>query len=416
MTALLSGRSRQNSGANRVRLLCIAPYVPHPAMPHAGGAYLHRYLTAASRTEDVTLFAPATDSNAETVRSTELPFSVHLVDPARERFGSLGTRARSGIAALSPGWPVLKAMLASPALASVAARSDVIDVEFGQLLPLVPGLRRDAPAAKLVCTEHDVVAQTFHRRARSKQGLERAALSIQQRRVGKREVTYLNACDLVRVGTAKDEHLLRSMGVTAPILVTDFAGGGPPTRPFELGREGVVAFTGALWRSENASSLLWFTQRVWPLVVARIPGARFLAVGAEPGPEVLALNARAGVTVRSWVPDLDEVYAHAGVFVAPLILGAGVKVKVLDAMRYGLPIVATTIGAEGIVDVAPPGSIAAVTDDPMAFADAVCALLESPDKRYAAGEKASRWIAGRPTFEESVATSLAAYGRLVDRR
>jgi glycosyltransferase involved in cell wall biosynthesis len=298
----------------------------------------------------------------------------------------------------------------------LASWSDVVDVEYGQLLPLLPLLRRCGPTSPVVSTEHDVVAQTFARRAEAAHGVARLALSIQRRRVGRREIRYLNACDMVRVTSSKDEKLLRSMGLTAECLVTDFVGGGAPTRDFDLGRDGVVAFTGALWRLENSQSVQWFVNQVWPQVVARVPTAEFLAVGAQPGPELMALNARPGVTVRPWVPDLDEIYASAGVFVAPLVLGAGVKLKVLDAMRFGLPVVATTIGAEGIDDMAPPGAIAAVTNDPNAFAESVARLLNSPDRRLAAGKLASEWMAGRPSFADSVAASLTAYRDLVDRR
>jgi glycosyltransferase involved in cell wall biosynthesis len=147
-----------------------------------------------------------------------------------------------------------------------------------------------------------------------------------------------------------------------------------------------------------------------------VPDAEFLAVGADPGPEVLALASVPGVTIRSWTPDLDEVYATAGVFVAPLVMGAGVKMKVLDAMRYALPVVATTIGAEGIVEEAPPGSFAAVTDDPQEFADAVSTLLEDQGRRSGIGETASTWMSARPTFEESVAASLQAYRDAAERR
>jgi hypothetical protein len=271
-----------------MHLLCIAPYVPHPAIPHAGGAYLHRYLRIAAETEDVVLVAPRTDVNAETVSSVELPYPVHLVDPVPPRFGPVGLRVRNGRAALSPGWAVLTGMRTSAVLAELSATCDVIDVEYGQFLPLVPLLRQHAPAAAIVCTEPDVVAQTFHRRAQSSRGAKRAALTIQQRRIGRREIAYLNACDLVRVTNPKDERLLRSMGLTAPCLVTDIVGGGVPDRPFAFGRAGVVAFTGALWRTENARSLIWFVDSVWPLVRARVPDAEFLAVGADPGPEVLA--------------------------------------------------------------------------------------------------------------------------------
>ena len=96
-------------------------------------------------------------------------------------------------------------------------------------------------------------------------------------------------------------------------------------------------------------SVLWFLDHVWPRIQLECPASRFVVAGAQPPPE---LRDRAGtaVVVTGWVDDLGSLYAEADVFVAPLILGAGLKFKVPQAMVYGLPVVATPIAAEGIVE------------------------------------------------------------------
>lgn len=110
-----------------------------------------------------------------------------------------------------------------------------------------------------------------------------------------------------------------------------------------------------------------------PLIRARVKAARFVIAGSNPPPDVLAL-ANDAISVRANVSDaeLRELYRTARVAVVPLRYGAGVKLKVVEALREGLPLVTTWIGAQGV-----PGlkSVAAIHDEPEPFADAVCRLL-----------------------------------------
>jgi glycosyltransferase involved in cell wall biosynthesis len=109
------------------------------------------------------------------------------------------------------------------------------------------------------------------------------------------------------------------------------------------------------------------------LIHARVPAARLTIAGSHPSPDVEALVGEA-VTLRANVSDdqLRALYRTARVAAVPLRYGAGVKLKVVEALREGLPLVTTSIGAQGI-----PGldAVAAIHDEPAAFADAVCRLL-----------------------------------------
>lgn len=399
-----------------MRVLCIAPFVPFAAMPHAGGDYLYRYLKGLIETAgvEVSLLAPATADNVAARTKTDLRCPIELAPLARSRFGTAERRIRNAALALSPGWPTLAGIRAHPGLIDLVEWCDIVDIEYGYLLPLRRDLRQQRPALPVVATELDVITQTFQRRVDASRGPARIALAAQTRRVAAKEVELLNECDVVRVVSAKDGRLLDALGVRTPTIAIELVGGGsPPISPAGLGRAGPVLFTGALWRHENARSAVWFANEVWPAVRNRVPTAELVIAGAEPPPEVAQLSGLPGVTVTGWVPDLAALYRDAGVFVAPLVLGAGVKVKVLDAMRWGLPVVATTVGAEGIVDVAPDGAFAAVTDDAATFADETCELLEQASRRSAVGAVAQEWMAGRPTFEASLNDSISTYERLV---
>jgi len=142
----------------------------------------------------------------------------------------------------------------------------------------------------------------------------------------------------------------------------------PPTDP-------VLLFVGGFAHQPNQHGLMWFLDQVLPIIRMQVPTARLVVVGSNPPADIAALNSTL-VSVRSNVSDheLRELYRTARVAIAPLRYGAGVKLKVVEAMCEGLPLVTTAIGAQGL-----PGleDIVSVCDEPTAFADAVCQLLSA---------------------------------------
>lgn len=133
--------------------------------------------------------------------------------------------------------------------------------------------------------------------------------------------------------------------------------------------------------SPNGDALAWFVREVLPLVRQRLPDARLRVTGGNVPDELRAYES-AAVTFTGFVDDLYSLYGGVRVAIAPTRYGAGVKIKTVEALQYGVPAVATSVGAEGI----DAGSSAALTvaDDPAGFADAVVRLLASPDAWLAA--------------------------------
>lgn len=124
--------------------------------------------------------------------------------------------------------------------------------------------------------------------------------------------------------------------------------------------------------SPNGDGLLWFIRHVLPLVRARVAWARVRVTGANPPGELRRL---AGPSVRfeGRVEDLHDFYDRARLAVVPIRFGAGVKLKTIEAMQFGVPIVSTSVGAEGVNSLGTTGLV--VTDDPRSFAEAVASLL-----------------------------------------
>jgi glycosyltransferase involved in cell wall biosynthesis len=127
--------------------------------------------------------------------------------------------------------------------------------------------------------------------------------------------------------------------------------------------------------SPNGDGFRWFVDNVLPLIRDRLPWARIRVTGGSP-PEVILRYESPNVHFEGRVSDLGEFYNHSRVAIAPIRYGAGVKIKTIEALQYGIPTVATTVGAEGI-DTHGTGALC-IEDDPRQFADRVVRLADDP--------------------------------------
>ena len=137
----------------------------------------------------------------------------------------------------------------------------------------------------------------------------------------------------------------------------------------------------------NRDAVMHFLAEVWPAIRAARPDVRFFAVGQDPPRELVELAERdTQIVVTGYVTDIRDFIARAAVYVVPLRVGGGTRLKVLDAMAMGKAMVSTSLGCEGIG--VTPGEHLLVADTPQAFADATLTLLADPQRRMALGRAA----------------------------
>ena len=159
---------------------------------------------------------------------------------------------------------------------------------------------------------------------------------------------------------------------------------------------GFVAGWSAGANSPNADGLRWFARHVWPLVLARVPGVKLLVTGDDPPQEVLRFACES-IQFVGRVSDLEEFYRGLRVAIVPIRYGSGVKLKAVEALQFGVPTVATTIGAESIPsDVE---GVLPVTDGVEAFAERVAELLNDEgawkEQSELLAEQGQRWNSQR---------------------
>jgi glycosyltransferase involved in cell wall biosynthesis len=138
-----------------------------------------------------------------------------------------------------------------------------------------------------------------------------------------------------------------------------------------------ILHIGTMYWPPNVDGILWFISQVYPHIRNKRPKVIFDVVGARPPQEIMDLSGNGtGVNVTGYVPDPTPYRQQAGVMVVPLRAGGGMRVKILEALAQGLPIVSTTLGCEGIA--VTHGQNILIADTPHEFAHAVLRLLDNP--------------------------------------
>lgn len=161
-----------------------------------------------------------------------------------------------------------------------------------------------------------------------------------------------------------------------------------------------IVFTGSMDWYPNEDAVLHFADSILPLIRRAVPGTSVTVVGRDPSPGLRAAAARAGLRLTGRVDDVRPYVAEAAVFVVPLRVGGGTRLKIFEALAMGKPVVSTTVGAEGLPLV--PGEHFLQADDPAAFAQSVVSLLRDPARRRRLG------AAGRRLVEERYSWSQVA--------
>jgi polysaccharide biosynthesis protein PslH len=355
-----------------MRILFLTAWYPDP--PSNGSrlrvAQLLRALAAA---HEVTLlsFADQADVDPAAPPVRALCRSVEVIsrprfDPHawRSRIAWLSPRPRSLVATFSPHMAAAVTRIVATGGCDAVVASQLDCAAYAPWFGAVPALFEEVELGVL----HDQAVQGPRR--------QRAALTwAKQRRYVRRLLGRFRACTVVSerervlladvLGDNRRIHLLPN-GVAA----ADYTGLGAAAQPDS------IVFTGSFRYRPNYEAMRWFVGAVWPRVLQARPAARLVITGAH---DELPLPAAANVTRCGFVDDVRPLLAASWLAVAPIFTGGGTRLKILEAMAAGTPVVATTKGAEGL-DVA-PGEHLLIADQPEAFAQHVVALLADPALR-----------------------------------
>ena len=172
----------------------------------------------------------------------------------------------------------------------------------------------------------------------------------------------------------------------------------PSYDPFD--RNSVV-FTGAMDYFANIEAVLFFVDRIMPLILKRVPQLRFYIVGSNPSREICRLSEKySNISVTGRVDSVRPYVVNSSVFVAPMRIARGVQNKILEAMAMGVPVVTTSLGFEGINAI--PGSDIFVEDTPEAFANQVVQLMTDSRLRFRTAQSARNVVDTRYDWQANL--------------
>ncbi len=377
-----------------MKILALVPYLPSP--PTFGGQRrLQGILKQLARDHELSLLAlhnPLDDLGAWTAatRAWCPDVSVFPQPPfglvgGRKRLAQLGTllRPRSWDLISHRSEPLVGKLREKLA----AQRWDVLLVEFVQMTSNLRGVPREI-LPPVVLDEHNIEFDLQRRVANSADGVRRIFAEANWRKLKREEVAAWRGAAGVSVTSSRDQSLVHAevpgkLCAVVPngVDLEEFA---PPTAPPD---PDTVVFFGAHNYFPNTDALRFFLGEIWPRVLAARPTARLRVVGPPPPPDIAAPP---GVTIAGFVPDVVAEVGRAAVAIAPLRIGGGTRLKVIEAMALARPVVATSIGAEGL-DVTTERDLL-IADAPADFAQAVVRLLSQPAEAAALGLRARKRV------------------------
>jgi len=363
----------------RPRILVVMPYSIYP--PHHGGAVrLYNLVKQLADRCELYLLIFSKEGEDREQRAALEPFCARV---DFHRWVPSITRDRFGLE--PPGALLFESDEARAKIVDIVMgfQIDIVQLEYTELGQYISAVPRGVP---VILTEHDVAFRSFRRKRelgfqrRFPEGSAFGSSRADWLRLFRYEVQCDRDADQVHTMSEDDaRYLARYLPDGANRLRV--LPNGVDSEFYAPPKDGPVRhdvlYVGNFQNLPNVDALEYFVADVWPMVRLRCPGARLTVVGANPSERVQRFDGSDGITVLGETADLRPVYHEHRVMVAPIRAGSGTRLKILEACAAGLPVVTTTLGAEGIEY--QDGVHMLIADGAIPFAEAVERVLTDDD-------------------------------------
>ncbi len=377
-----------------MKVVFATPYLPVP--PDFGGARrMYELIRGVRQSQDVStvsLVGPGVDTkSAESqigpIVEVRVPFTARTASTRARRMLQLRSLAsprssQHGLYYSSTFQETLDRQIESTG-------ADLVQFEFSQM-----GSYKVAAGRPTVLDVHNVEHELLRQMAATGSSARRLFNMIEFRKFRGEEIANWKSATCCIATSANDAaavaaHTRNKVPVIPNGVDLDFFRPALDSHP----APGSIAFVGAMRYRPNAEAAIFFVEEIFPLVRRAIPEAQFAIVGADPPSNVRALEDVPGVTVTGTVSDVRPWLHSAQLVVAPLLSGGGTRIKILEAFAAGRPVVATTVGAEGID--AKDRRHLVIADDPERFAASVVELANDAQLRSRLAENALALVRDR---------------------
>ncbi len=292
---------------------------------------------------------------------------------------------------------------------------ETIDLLHVDTIGLAP-YRRLAPNISSVLTHHNIESRLMERRAETEDNLVRKFYTdLQARRLRSYETEQSPSFDTNIMVSLNDQADLCQI---APGVATAVIPNGVDVSYFLPGvddHEIAAIYTGGMNMYANKDAVLYFIHEIWPAVLRDHPGAKFYAIGQDPPRELRDHAARdSSIVVTGFVDDIRPYVRKCAVYVVPLRVGGGTRLKVLDALAQGKAIVSTTVGCEGIA--VTPGKDILIEDEPARFSAQISTLFSDSEMRRKLGLAARQLAVSRYDWSAIGEDLQSLYQHIVTQR
>lgn len=379
-----------------MRILYTTPFVPYP--PTYGGTMIsyHHLKGLSERGHELVMILPlrrpGDEKGADVLRD---------IGKVRAVAATKKSTLQLVLEALSPESSLRIARHRFAAVEAETARAlreekpfDAVYLDTLFSAYLLPLFRKSNPAMPVVLLELNVESQVVERVAQRGQGWARFAGSWETARLRSAERAIHGEVDRVLTLSEEDARAVRATPRARAHKIgpgiTTFPGQAIPLPP----EERIVLFFGSFQWPPNVDAAEWMAREIWPRVFSREPRARLVLAGQDPQGRISHLAATSSsIEVTGFVDDATQRTRASAVCVAPLRAGGGVRIKILEALANERPVVATTLGAEGL-DLL-PGQHALIADDADSFAGEILRLLQNPQEAGRIAAQGRRFVEAR---------------------
>jgi glycosyltransferase involved in cell wall biosynthesis len=341
---------------NKLQVLWVSRYAPYDSVRHAGGKIHNYYLKGLYKTDKFDLKL-ITFASSEEMKMLDLDdYGIHNFIIKIPEKGIKGFLYRNEnrvntwnivekYANVTNAFVRRQLIHVMKEMKSKGYRPDVIILHWTEIYIFITEIKSIYPDVKIMAVSEDIVFLGYKRKYEQEKKVLIKYFKEYRYQMEKRlEVCALNAADFVITNNHKDHKIIVDNGVNTTIWVwcpyyqsmMDIKRN-PKTRD--------IVFFGAMNREENWKSAIWFIEKVFSKIEDQ--SVKFLVIGNNP-PECLTTYHNERIRIMGFVEDIEPYFSDSLCLVAPLVLGAGIKIKVLEAMSAGLPVLTNSIGIEGI--------------------------------------------------------------------
>ncbi len=269
----------------------------------------------------------------------------------------------------------------------------------------------------IICDTHDVM---WEHDFRSNQKYRNNSIKYWfRKRINEKlrwkEASILNSCNLIVAISEKDVQTFKNqLNITKPIVVLTTINGNRFKYKFNKIRDNCILIYGAMQSEMNKDAVKYLVLELFPEIRKRISGVKLLIAGSSISATIESFENIEDVTVSGYVPDLGILFQSAKVLILPLRSGSGVKGRILEAMESGLPVVCTTMAAEGLSVI--NGVHMIIEDTNERIIEGVVTLLNDDQKREKIALNARRYFDENYSWEKTYGRIHEILGSAIQRK